>query len=180
MRLRGLVKLEKRDLDDLQVQLGDLAEFAFGSGPDQRDKLAGQTFGHTDLERHPLVFSGESTYLLLPTAVGSAITRLVIEFVTSIEQIDTFERVLALEFAEVFRDAPLLGPGMPVPFQRIEGGRVGAVMKEVDPGRFLQLVFFTDGLDDFVAGGLCGVSPASDALAASLKILIQRAAERVG
>lgn len=173
--LRGLVKFTDKDLDRLKIQRESLAEFAFD--PEGGDTLAAQTFGHTDLERRPLVFLGESTYLLLPTAIGSAITRFIFEFVTAAGKIDVFELALAANFAEVFRATPLLGTGMRVGFQHIEGGQIGATMKEVDPGRYLDVLFFVDSLDDFFEHGLCGTNAAPEALATAVSHHIHRAAE---
>ena len=173
--LRELVRFSESDLERLQVARESLAEFAFD--PEQRDRLARQAFGHTDLERYPVAFVEESTYVLLPTAVGSAITRFVVEFVASLDQTDAFERSLAAEYAEAFRDTPLLGPGIPVRFQRIDGGRIGSLVREVDPGRFLHLVFFVDGLEGFFEGGLSGGNAAPEALASALTLHLRGIAE---
>lgn len=174
--LRRLVRFSEKDLDHLQIQRESLAEFAFDSA--EGGELAAQAFGHTDLERRPFAFAGESTYLLLPTAIGSAITRFVIEYVTSTQQIDAFEQSLAADFAEAFRDTPLLGTRVPIQFQRIEGGRIGALMREVDAGRYLHLVFFVDGLYDFLERGFCGANAVPEALASVLNVELQMAAEK--
>jgi hypothetical protein len=175
-RLRHLVRFTEEDLDRLRVNRQSLAEFAFDPG--RKDALAAQAFGHTDLERRPFAFVGESTYLLLPTAIGSAITRFIIEFASTTGRTDVFERSLAADFADIFRTTPLLGTRMPLPFQRIRGGHIGAVMREVDPGRFLDLVFFVDGLHDFFEHGFCGTNAAPDALASAVKLHIRQAAEK--
>lgn len=95
--------------------------------------------GHSSLERRPVVFQGSTVYLLLPTAVGPAIARLVIEWAVSDGKADVFEMALAHEYAALFENTPLLGvrSGAELTFQRISGGRIAALMKEIDPGRFL-------------------------------------------
>ncbi len=173
--LRGIVKFSERDLGDLGAPRESLGQFMFV--PDRASGLAAQVLGHTDLERCPLAVVGGSVYVLLPTAIGSAITRLVVEFVTSLGKDGAFERALAADFADLFRDTPLLGSGVGIRFQHIQGGMIGAARKQVDSGRFLHLVFFVDGLDGFFEGGVCGANAAPGALGAALMLHIHRAAE---
>ncbi len=162
---RASIRFSEDDLARLEIPKTLLAEFAFS--PDDRPELRAQPIGHTELERRPVAFHGQFAYLLLPTAIGSAITRFVIEAALSTGDADAFVRALAAEFAQLFDETPILGgrSGAPIRFQRISGGRIGAIMTEVDPGRFLQLVFFVDGLDGFLQDGLSGANADPDALA---------------
>jgi hypothetical protein len=171
-RLRDAVRFTNDDLLRLGINNECLAEFAFD--PRQRDQLAAQTFGDTALERHPLAFIEDAMYLLLPTAVGTAITRLVIEFVKKAGNERAFEQALAASFAAVFRDTPAVG-SVPLALQRIRGGQIGSLMKEADAGRFLHIVFFVDGLDGFSEGGLRGANTEPDVLAGALNELIRGA-----
>jgi hypothetical protein len=159
---RQFIQFSQSDLKRLQIPASLLSDFGFR--PSLRRTILNQAPGHTEIERRPVIFQHDDAYLLLPTAVGSAITRFVFEAVFSMGLADAFENALADDFAELFGNTPLLGgrSGAPVIFQRIPGGRVASIMREVDPGRFLQLVFLVDGLAGFQETGLNGLNPDAD------------------
>jgi hypothetical protein len=153
---RQFLQFSPSDLKGLQVGASVLSAFEFPPG--LRSAILSQSPGHTELERRPIVLHGGLAYLLLPTAVGSAITRLVVDTVLSMGLGDSFETALADDFAKLFGDMSLLG-GRSVgamKFQRIPGGRATGMVREVDPGRFLHLVPLMDGLAGFKEGGLNG------------------------
>jgi len=172
---RGLIRFSEDDLARLEIPKELLTEFVFSAK--HRFELRAQMMGHAELERRPIAFHGQSVHLLLPTAVASAVTRFVIESVLSMGLADAFERALSGEFAQLFDQTPILGggSGAPVIFQRIDSGRIAAIMTEVDPGRFLQLVFFVDGLDGFLQGGLGGANADPDAFSSALNEHLRRA-----
>jgi hypothetical protein len=157
---RKLVRFSNEDLARLQIPQASLDEFVFRTDNPSRTNLLAQHLGHTDLERRPIMAVQGAVHLLLPTAVASAITRFVIETIVSMEQADVFVTKLAHEFAQLFAGTPILGgpSRAPIQFQTIGAGRIGAVMTEVDPGRFLHLVFFVDGLNGFDQDGLAGIN----------------------
>jgi len=109
---RGLVRFSEDDLASLEIPKTSLSEFIFSS--DDRFKLRGHLMGHTDLERRPVALHRQSAYLLLPTAVASAVTRFVIESVLSMGLAETFERALSGEFAQLFDHTPILGGNLGV------------------------------------------------------------------
>jgi len=175
---RALVRFREKDLEQLQIPETYLSEFAFRSN--DRLEMRAESLGHTRLERRPVTFHEGTAHLLLPTAVGSAITRFVIEEVVAMGFADDFDRALADDFAELFNDTPILGNryGAEIRFQRISGGRIAAVMNQVDPGRFLHLVIFVDGVDGFSQGGLGGQNSNPDSLASALSTHLGLAAAR--
>jgi hypothetical protein len=63
-------------------------------------------------------------------------------------------------------------------FQRIGGGRVADIESEVDPGRFLQIVFFVDGLDGFLQDGLAGANSDPSFLSLALNEHLKRGSAR--
>jgi hypothetical protein len=159
---RRLIQFSQPDLDRLHIPKSLLSEFEFR--PDLRRAILDQSAGHTAVERYPVTLQRDVAYLMLPTAVASAITRFVIEAVLSMRLSDAFEGALADDFAELFGNTSLLGGriGGPIVFQQIPSGRAAAVIREVDPGRFLQVVLLADGLDGFEEGGLDGQNPDPD------------------
>jgi hypothetical protein len=154
----SLLRFGEDDLGRLGVDVASLSEFAFNT--QRRADLCAQSIGHTDLERRPVLFQGQAVYLILPTAIGSAITRFVIESIQSMRLVDRFERALCSEYSRLFDETPILGGpiGAPIEFQEIDGGHIAAIMTQVDPGRFLHLIFFVDGLDNFERDGLAGIN----------------------
>jgi hypothetical protein len=170
-----LVRFDERELAELQIPKESLTEFVFNL--DRRLQLRGQTMGHTDLERRPIAVHDGSFYLLLPTAVATAVIRLVIESVISISHAKAFEHALCQEYSQLFNKLPILGKRLPgsIKFERIHGGFVAAAMTQVDPGRFLHLVFFVDAVDGFVENGLNGLNAQPDVLSKVLGLHIKRA-----
>jgi hypothetical protein len=173
---RGLIRFSEDDLGRLGIEEASLTEFVFNPG--NRNELLAQLIGHTELERRPIAFRDRSAHLLLPTAVGSAITRFVIESVLSMGLARTFEEALSWTYARLLDETPILGGHSqpPIDFQRINGGQIGAIMSEVDPGRFLHLAFFVDGLDNFSQDGLAGANAEPDALSSAINDHLKHAA----
>ncbi len=153
---RGLVRFSNEDLKKLGIQTESLAPFALRKA--MREELPRRRLGNTELERFPLVRVGEAIYVLLPTAIASAITRFVIESVVATRQGRKFETSLANEYGFLFAETPLLGDhgSIGLHYTEIEGGFVAAASREVDPGRLLHLLFFVDGLNQFLGDGLRG------------------------
>lgn len=54
---------------------------------------------------------------------------------------------------------------------------MGSIGKEIDRGRYLHLIFFVGGVEDFSEGTASGISASPDALAAAVRIYIQKASE---
>ncbi len=161
-RSKRNILFSKSDLDQLGISTSLLSEFEFQ--PVLRSAILSQSPLHTELERRPVIFHGDAALLLLPTAVGLAITRFVIERVLSMGLVPNFESALAADFARLFRDTPLLGgrARAPIGFQVVRGHRVASVIRQVDRGRYLQIVFLVDGFAGFEEGGLGGQNPDPD------------------
>lgn len=173
--IAGLVRFSDEDLGKLQIPKELLSDFVFA--PEGRSGLSRQIMGHSDVERRPIVAGDGLLYLVLPTAVGSAITRLLAESVISMGLGDMFERALLSRYGQMFSETPVLGmrPPKPIIFQKIQGGAIGASVSEIDPGRFLHLFFFLDGLDAFLPRGLSGTNADPDSLSAALRWHLDRA-----
>jgi hypothetical protein len=175
--VRRFVRFSEEDLAQLQIPIDLLSDFAFG--PSCGTGLRHSALGHSELERRPLVLQNRSLYLLLPTAVASAITRFVIEEVVSMNSPAAWDRSLAREYQRLVHETPILG-GHNSPrliFQKMSSGQVGSVMTEVDPGRFLLLIFFVDGLSGFDDhGGLGGANSNPDELSDAVAELLRQAA----
>jgi hypothetical protein len=173
---RKFVEFSENDLAKLGLSKTALTDFTFDMT--SRVDLRSQLGGNTSLERRPVVLREGRFYLLLPTAVGPAIVRCVIEFVLSAGLHKTFERALAERYARLFRESRVLGD---IPksfeFQRIDGGFIANAIVEIDPGRFLHFFFFVDGIEDFVAEGFNGTNRNEIALSFALDLSVRQASE---
>lgn len=163
-----IIRFDEQDLARLHISTDLLQEFVFDF--QKRQQLTGQHLGHTDLERRPLISKDGYLFLLLPTAISSAIRRFIFESVEAMGQTSTLEIALASEYLELFGRGPILGHrfGAGIQFRRLRGSGIGVVMSEVDPGRFLHLIFLVDGLDGFPVHGFNGANSNQDKLSASV------------
>ena len=171
-----LVRFTADEIALLGISTGSLSEFLFRL--EDAPQLRNQIMGNSDLERRPIGFQNGCYFLLLPTAVSTAISRLIIEKVSSLGLAEQFESVLAAEYGMLFYRSAFLGKRLREPplFEKITGGGIASVMAEVDPGRFLHAVFFVDGLDGFSRDGFGGMNVAPEALSAVVSSLLTRAA----
>ena len=94
-------------------------------------------------------------------------------------QANVFVKKLADEFAQLFAETPILGgrSRARIQFQTISAGAIGAVMTEVDSGRFLHLVFFIDGLNGFDQDSLAGINADTIDLSAAIRKHIELASK---
>ena len=98
---RGHVSFSDDELAAIGVDPADLNPFVFQE--EHAELLVGQSIGHTALERQPLVrFRGRMT-VVLPTAIGAAIRRFVIERASAAGDLRLFQSTCHLaQFSEVF------------------------------------------------------------------------------
>ena len=172
-----LRELEKAGIDPLA-----LAPFVFATA--DCSQLRGQKVGASELERRPLIREGDSLYLVLPTAVSSAIRYHVIERMEAAGMLSALRRGIANEYARHFAGTQILGGrfGTPLSFEMTDHGGFAASVAEVDEGRYLNLIFFTDHLADIRRTGLAGMNPdarklgvtASKYIAKARKIVSER------
>ena len=171
--LQKVVTFGPEDLASAAIKLDDLAPFVFD--PDERGNLIDEALLNSSLERFPIGLDHHVVHLLLPTAVSAAIRRYVIEQVRAAGMIDALARDLAAEFAlEVSSSTLFLGNVRNrLGFVRHAEGLFAGMMYEVDRGRYLNLLLFSDLLDDFDATGLAGYQPGEEQLTAGVEKLIR-------
>lgn len=159
-----IVSFTEADFKEHGIALEHLVEFGFPA--DQRAILPNEAIGNSTLERFPIVHRNGEFCLLLPTATSAAIRRFITEMMESINLREALIGFLAMEYGNLFGDVPLLGErrGAPIEFQRTEDSLLAGVVMEVDPGLFINVVFFVDPLKDFAQDGLVGEIPELDRL----------------
>lgn len=160
----GHVRFSDDELVAIGVRRADLGPFLF-QGEHAR-LLAGESIGHTVLERRPLVrFRGETT-LVLPTGIGAAIRRFVIEQATAAGDLRLFQSTCHLEqFTETF----LLGrPDWGIEYVRMLEPDPEDGMREFvgvfDEDSYVHVVFVPDDFAEIASEGLTSVHRLEDAV----------------
>ena len=151
------VVFSDEDLAAIGVGPGALYPFFFQN--EHARSLAGQTMGHSELERRPLVRLKGCTTVALPTAIGAAVRRFAIEQAAAEGDLRLFQSTLHLaQFSEVF----LLGrPGWGVGYIEMPEPDPDDGMREFigtfDEGGYFHLVFVPDDFDAVAETGLAEV-----------------------
>ena len=173
----GHVGFRDDELAAIGVAPGALGPFIV-QGEDT-DVLAAQSMGHTVLERRPLVrFKGRTT-VVLPTAIGAAIRRFVIERASAEGALRLFQSTCHLaQFTEVavlgcaawkIRCIDVLEPDPDDGMRELVG--------TFDEGGSVHLIFVPDDFEAIAKGGLAGTHALEGAVRARIR---DRAAELVG
>ena len=148
------VQFSAAELERLGIQPSALQPFEYdlSNAVSMREDALFQT----QIERRPIVIRDDTAYLLLPTAVATAIIRFVIEEICTSGQLVTLEGAIANEYRALFPETPFLElpPGPPLYFQQIDGGSITSVTSEIDAGRFLQIILYVEDLQGFAVSGL--------------------------
>ncbi|KCZ89736.1 hypothetical protein HJA_05777 [Hyphomonas jannaschiana VP2] len=159
-RNRRSVSFTLQELKTLEVELEDLA--AFGFLPDYKSKLVDSVVGNSPLDRYPLGYHNEEVVVLAPTAISSAIRYFVIEFFQANNALEHGSGLLAYAYRDLLDRIGIFGASNrpDLEFEKTDKGFFSSVVKEVDLGRWLNIVFVVDAFDGFEEGGL--VEPAND------------------
>ena len=157
--IRRLVRFSASELKAADISIDHLSQFVFDPGA--RRGLLDEIVGHSTLERFPVAWRDDDFFFVLPTATSVAIRRLVFERIEAANLRATFLAALGGEYGSLFFSTPLLGGkmGAPVEFRRTDKGLFAGTMIKADQGRYLNLVFFIDTLEDFEQMGFAGMNP---------------------
>lgn len=134
----------------------DLDPFVFQG--DQKDLLLGQSFGHTVLERRPLVRYQNRTIVILPTAIGAAIRRFVVERAEAAGDLAMFQSACHnAQLCEVFQlgritwEIEFVEDIEPDPDDDLR-----EFVGRFDDGGYVHLIFVPDEFEGIVQTGLAG------------------------
>jgi hypothetical protein len=172
--IRQFVRFTRDELENLGIDPHALAPF-FYSGSSR--KLLKQSPGRTDLERAPLIEQNGAVYFALPTGASAALTRYVVEQMLRYGYASSFNNALVREFEALLSATPLMSKvgRIPMTFQPTEAGHVGSVMAEADHGRYLHVVAWVEGIDDFSETGVYGISSSCFALSEAAADHVEKA-----
>ncbi|WP_426169702.1 hypothetical protein [Sandarakinorhabdus sp. DWP1-3-1] len=149
---RARVTFEFDDLMRLGIRANRVVPFGLTTA--DREALMGQSIGHSDLERRPLIRHERAIIVVMPTAIGAAIRRQVLDAAADAGALAQVEAVIAdKHFTELrsfgltgFRARLIREPGSFAPIGR-------DLVATFDEGAYLHLVYAGEALDDFRING---------------------------
>lgn len=143
-------------IDDL-FQLGLRAKrlAPFGLLDTDRAEIAAQTLGATNIERKPLVWDGANIIVALPTAIGAAIRRFVLEQAKAAGRLDAVEEIIRdVQFSEI-HEFTLVGlEARTIRGAELFAGNCYDLIATFDEGAYLHLVYVSDTLSEVLDNGL--------------------------
>lgn len=163
--LRQRVTFTKDELEQQGISLNALDPYVFH--PDLRRRIPESSLTHSPLIHHPLLYRDDQITVALPAAASIAIRCQVAGGLVAAGLRDEFLAALAHEYEEYFSENPPLGIGRraSIQFLPTDNGVMAYCAKEVDAGRYLNLIFVLDTLEGFEESAFAGANPDPKALA---------------
>lgn len=150
------IKFSRDDLQRLEIEPIELAPFVLPV--ETFPKLADESLGDTDLERHPIVYDNDEWFVLLPNAISIAVRYHVIQWTINDCSQSSFNLKLVQEYREFLSDTPILGeiipPGLGLTSKKVANKTLLEIFREVDDGRHLHLIAIVDGVSGNAEGSL--------------------------
>lgn len=154
---RAAVRFSLSDLFKLKIIARDVSPFVLA--PEDWEDAASGGLGHAPLERRPVLRYGNDWLVALPTALGAAARRFVLEFAQAEHALAPLEEALqAVELQDI--QAFLLSnlefekPSIPTKLDE----RITAVQAQFGEGAYALIVHVTDDLNEVLETGLQGMN----------------------
>ena len=156
--LRQRVSFTFEQLEQLEIDTRSLPPFVIQSS--RLGNLREFSPAHNPVDFEPIFPTQRGLIVFMPTLIGTAIRSLIIESCLDAGVGRVLHEALATAFASHFTNEAFLGSSAP-PFDMKgqDSFYASQVVKEIDKGRYLHLLFFVDGFDDFEKGGFGGINP---------------------
>ena len=156
------------ELSALGIAPTDLDPFLFTS--ERADALGNEALGHTSLERHPLLQFGNHTVVALPTAIGAAVRRYLLDEALAANDLDSFHsKIIDDQVGNVHSVGARAWGVSPVGAMSIvDPIDTREFVGTFDDGGDVHVVYVPDDLRDTASHGLCNT-----------RVLDARAAERI-
>lgn len=174
---RRAVQFSFQDIIALHVVARDIAPFVL----DARDYgvLASENLSHSSLERYPLIRKGNNWLVALPTAIGVAARRFILEKANDASALPRYEDALrAVELQEIYhRILPgweMTNASGPVELSR----NVHVIETQFDKGAYALIVHLSDDLNAALGTGLNGMEQISVGICEALSRLEREVAAR--
>lgn len=128
--------------------------------PDGAENLRACRPGDSPLDFKPIYRTSNGLVVFQPSLIGTAIRYFLITSFIAANLEEDLHKALVNAYAAHFANEGLflrlLAP--PLDFQRCSGFYASNVIKEIDRGRYLHLLFFVDGFKGFENGGFIGMN----------------------
>lgn len=146
------------ELERLGINPNSLSPFLIGSG--DLKNLFAYCPGHSPLNFKPIYPTRNGLIVFQPGLIGIAIRCLLITSCTTAGMEVSLHKALANAYEMHFSNESFLGSSAPsLEMHGYDSFYASQVVKEIDPGRYLHLLFFVDGFEDFESGGFIGINP---------------------
>ncbi len=142
-KLISRVNIPIKYLDDRGIELHDLKPFLFH--PSMIEELTIQQVGNSYLDKYPLTLLSDSQLtVLLPTAISVGIREFIINTMVEYGLTDSFDKVLAQKYSNLFFKTPLLGGPLHAPAYRKNKDRyhTSSFGFKVDEGYYISFHLF--------------------------------------
>lgn len=122
---------------------------------EHRAALAGERIGHSTFERRPLVWTGTAIVVALPTAIGAAVRRYVLERARQEGALAQVEKHVAdMQMAELMSSAPVGLRVTPLGRPEVVADRCHDLVTRFDHGGVLHLVHVGEDMAEVLDEGL--------------------------
>jgi hypothetical protein len=175
--LRSAITFSPADLKRLSIVPADLEPFIFPS--QLRMQLGDQVLGDSELERRPIIHDNAKWFVLLPTAISIAVRQHVLSWMYHQGYQDSFDRFYVAEYHDFLATTPIFGGRIPremaLPSKRVTDSTILEIFREVDTGRYLQVIAIIDGLSAFLKHGFSSVDSDVSELSEQIQRRVQNA-----
>lgn len=178
-QLQQRVSITFDDLASRGVSIEHLQAFVFSMM--QRETLADQELGLSDLDRRPLMQSKEGIIVVLPTAVSTAMRDHVIEFIVGSRQTGNFDSNYSRLLGIRIEETRLFGSesGCKLRWQLAGPDRISSAIFPFDHGYHIVLHFLLPSISVHVDGRFKHPIQASEVLVQALDYAIGSTTEQV-
>lgn len=152
--LASRVSIPLKELDASGVAYEDLMPFLLRS--ELQSELLEQQVGLSYLDRYPLIqFKPQTITVAVPTALSVAIRDFVIKSIVESNNTSAFEYSLALGYADLLTNTPLIGgpSDAPIRWQNSDRGRLSVFSYSVDEGYVISFHLFLPPITCHLDGG---------------------------
>ena len=146
------------ELIDMHISPSDLDPFVFQQT--HVPPLISETLGHTSLERRPLLHYRRRIIVVLPTAIGAAVRRYILECASEAGELETLNTAITQLQIESIKSIGLPFWGirrLQMPSVAFHGRSVDFV-GTFDDGGYVHLMYVADNLAETATHGLQGVN----------------------
>ncbi|MEH7906218.1 hypothetical protein V7798_00755 [Rhizobium laguerreae] len=168
---RSAARFSVQDLENLRIHAWQIAPFVLADN--ERDVIRSDVLGHSVLERYPLLRQGNDWLLALPTAIGAAARRFILEFAQSENALPRLEAALrAVELQDVRTFfASNLGFSNRISDDDLEqlNSRTTLIRTTFGDGCHAVIVHIGDDLTETLQTGLLGVSEVGEGVMESVR-----------